>query len=43
MLESLFDKVGGPEICFPVNFVKPLRTRFLQNNSGDCYLLFWIM
>ena len=23
--------------CFPVNFVKFLRTRFLQNTSGGCF------
>ena len=34
MLESLFNKVAGPEACFPVNFAKFLRACFLQNRSG---------
>ena len=25
--------------CFPVNFVKFLRTPFLQNTSGGCFLM----
>ena len=41
MLESLFNKVARPEPCFPVNFAKLLRTRFLQKSSGGCYWLFW--
>ena len=43
MLESLFNKIAGPEALFPVNFSKTLRTVFLQNSSGDCYLSLWIM
>ena len=41
MLESLFDKVAGPEACFTVNFAKHLKTRFYRtvpvavtDNSG---------
>ena len=26
--------------CFPVNFVKFLRTSFLQNTSGGCFFLY---
>ena len=37
MLESLSNKVAGPEAGFPVNFAKFLRTRFLQNTFGGCY------
>ena len=37
MLESLSNKAAGSEAIFPVNFAKPLRTRFLQNSSGGCY------
>ena len=29
ILESLFNKVADPEACFPMNFAKLLRTRFL--------------
>ena len=28
--------------CFPVNFVKFLRTPFLQNTTGGCFWIFWI-
>ena len=28
MLESLFNKVAGPETCFPVSFEKILKTSF---------------
>ena len=45
-----FNKVAGLEPatlfkkrlwhrCFPVNFVKFLRTPFLQNTSGGCFYL----
>ena len=30
MLESLFNKVTGPEACFPVNFAQLLSTRFYK-------------
>ena len=34
-----FNKVAGPwHRCFPVNFVKILRTPFLQNTSGRVLL-----
>ena len=26
-------------MCFPVNFVKFLRTPFLQNTSGGCFFI----
>ena len=32
MLEPLFYKVAGPEACFPANFAKVLRMRFLQKS-----------
>ena len=32
MLESLLSKVAGSKVCFPMNFAKLLRTRFLQNS-----------
>ena len=49
--ESLFNTVAGLTpatllkkrlwlMCFPVNFVKFLRTRFLQNTSGRLLLVF---
>ena len=37
MLESLLNKVAGPEAFFPVNIAKALRTAPLQNSSGGCY------
>ena len=37
MLESLFNKIADPEACFPVNFAKFLRARFLQNSYRGCY------
>ena len=51
MPESLFNKVAGLRLatffkkrlrhrCFPVNFAKFLRTRFLQNTSGGCFCYF---
>ena len=41
LCQSLFFiKAAGLEHrCFPVNFVKFLRTSFLQNTSGDCFCI----
>ena len=50
MLESLFNKVAGLQLCsfikrglqhrcFPVTFVKILRTTFFINNSGGCFCI----
>ena len=40
MLKSLFDKVAGPEACFPVNFAKLLRTRFFTEQLRWLLLIF---
>ena len=48
MLEFLFNKVAGLGLqfikkilkhkCYPVKFMKILRTPLLQNTSGGCFL-----